>query len=60
MTFELKKNHVAMPVQHITLRPEGGLPLILRRGKSLLCPGGRGRLLSKRISRLDDIGAAAN
>ncbi|MGH6812729.1 MAG: cytochrome P450 [Methylocella sp.] len=30
-SFELKKNHVAMPVQHITLRPEGGLPMILRR-----------------------------
>jgi cytochrome P450 len=30
-SFELKKNHLAMPVQHITLRPEGGLPMILRR-----------------------------
>jgi hypothetical protein len=31
MTLELKKNHVAMPVQRITLRPEGGMPMILRR-----------------------------
>jgi len=30
-SLELKKNHVAIPVQHITLRPEGGLPMILRR-----------------------------
>jgi cytochrome P450 len=30
-SFELKKNHVAMPVQHITLRPAGGLPMVLRR-----------------------------
>ena len=30
-SLELKKNHVAMPVQRITLRPEGGLPMILRR-----------------------------
>jgi hypothetical protein len=31
MTLERKKDYVAMPVQHITLRPEGGLPMILRR-----------------------------
>ncbi|MGH6835767.1 MAG: cytochrome P450 [Methylocella sp.] len=38
-SFELKKNHVAMPVQHITLRPEGGLPMILRqRGNRFSVP----------------------
>jgi cytochrome P450 len=31
LSFELKKNHVVMPVQRITLRPKGGLPMILRR-----------------------------
>jgi cytochrome P450 len=30
-SLELKRNHVAMPVQRITLRPDGGLPMILRR-----------------------------
>ncbi|MCI0465578.1 MAG: cytochrome P450 [Beijerinckiaceae bacterium] len=30
-TFELKKNHAVMPVQTITLRPKGGLPMVLRR-----------------------------
>jgi len=29
-SFELQKNHKAMPVQRITLRPAGGLPMILR------------------------------
>jgi cytochrome P450 len=29
--LELKKNYRVRPVQHITLRPEGGLPMILRR-----------------------------
>jgi len=29
--FELKKNHAVMPLQRITLRPKGGLPMILRR-----------------------------
>jgi len=29
-SFELKKDHVVMPVQRITLRPKGGLPMILR------------------------------
>jgi cytochrome P450 len=28
-SFELKKDHVVMPVQRITLRPKGGLPMIL-------------------------------
>lgn len=30
-TIELKKNHAVRPVQRVTLRPEGGLPVILRR-----------------------------
>ena len=30
-SFELKKNHAVMPLQRITLRPKGGLPMILRR-----------------------------
>jgi len=30
-TFELKKDHAVEPVQSITLRPKGGLPMILRR-----------------------------
>ncbi len=42
-SFELKKNHVAMPVQRITLRPQGGLPMILRRRDR--CPA------SKRVAR---------
>jgi cytochrome P450 len=29
--FELQNNHKVMPVQRITLRPKGGLPMILRR-----------------------------
>ncbi|WOJ90309.1 cytochrome P450 [Methylocapsa polymorpha] len=29
--LDLKRNYVVKPVQHITLRPEGGLPMILRR-----------------------------
>jgi cytochrome P450 len=37
-SFELKKNHVAIPVQHITLRPEGGLPMILRRRNRFSAP----------------------
>jgi cytochrome P450 len=31
LSFELKKNHMVMPVQRITLRPKGGLPMLLRR-----------------------------
>jgi len=30
-SFELAKNHAVIPVQTITLRPKGGLPMILRR-----------------------------
>ena len=30
-SFELKKNYKVLPVQRITLRPKGGLPMILRR-----------------------------
>jgi cytochrome P450 len=30
-SLELKKNHVVKPVQRITLKPDGGLPMILRR-----------------------------
>ncbi|VTZ26485.1 Cytochrome P450 [Methylocella tundrae] len=30
-TLEVPKGHEVKPVQHITLRPEGGLPMILRR-----------------------------
>jgi cytochrome P450 len=30
-SLELKKNHVVKAVQRITLKPEGGLPMILRR-----------------------------
>ena len=30
-SFELKNNHDVMPLQRITLRPKGGLPMILRR-----------------------------
>jgi cytochrome P450 len=30
-SLELAKNHTVMPVQTITLRPKGGLPMILRR-----------------------------
>lgn len=30
-SFELQNNHKIMPVQRITLRPAGGLPMILRR-----------------------------
>jgi cytochrome P450 len=37
-SLELKKNHVAMPVQRITLRPEGGLPMILRRRNRFSAP----------------------
>jgi cytochrome P450 len=31
LSFELQKNRKVMPVQRITLRPAGGLPMILRR-----------------------------
>lgn len=30
-TLEVQKGYVVKPVQHITLRPDGGLPMILRR-----------------------------
>jgi cytochrome P450 len=30
-SFELQKDHEVMPVQRITLRPAGGMPMILRR-----------------------------
>jgi cytochrome P450 len=30
-SLEVPKNHAVMPVQTITLRPKGGLPMILRR-----------------------------
>src|SRR6202023_1770938 len=30
-SLELKKNHVVKPVQRITLKPQGGLPMTLRR-----------------------------
>jgi cytochrome P450 len=30
-SLELKKDHVVKPVQRITLKPDGGLPMILRR-----------------------------
>jgi cytochrome P450 len=30
-SLELKKNHAVKPVQRITLKPEGGLPMTLRR-----------------------------
>jgi cytochrome P450 len=30
-SFELKKDHKVWPVQRITLRPSGGLPMVLRR-----------------------------
>jgi cytochrome P450 len=30
-SFELKKGHEVMPLQRITLRPNGGMPMILRR-----------------------------
>ncbi|MGH6848825.1 MAG: cytochrome P450 [Methylocella sp.] len=33
-SLELKKNHVVKPMQRITLRPEGGLPLVLRRRRN--------------------------
>jgi len=33
-SLELKKNHVLKPVQRITLKPEGGLPMILRRRRN--------------------------
>ncbi len=32
-SLEVKKNYEVRPVQHITLRPEGGLPTVLRRRK---------------------------
>lgn len=32
-SLEVKKNYEVRPVQHITLRPEGGLPMVLRRRK---------------------------
>jgi cytochrome P450 len=33
-SLELKKNHVVKPVQRITLKPDGGLPVILRRRRN--------------------------
>ncbi|MGQ0444901.1 MAG: cytochrome P450 [Beijerinckiaceae bacterium] len=33
-SLELKKNHVVNPVQRITLKPDSGLPVILRRRKN--------------------------
>ncbi|MGH6799957.1 MAG: cytochrome P450 [Methylocella sp.] len=36
-TLELKKNHVVKPVQRITLKPDGGLPMILRRRGNRVC-----------------------
>src|SRR6202022_1266045 len=39
-SLELKKNHVVKPVQRITLQPDGGLPVILRRRrKRFSAPG---------------------
>lgn len=35
-SLELKKNHRVMPVQRISLRPDGGLPMILRRRRNNL------------------------
>jgi cytochrome P450 len=32
-SLEVKKDHEVMPVQRITLRPDGGLPMVLRRRK---------------------------
>jgi cytochrome P450 len=34
-SFELKKGHAVWPVQRITLRPQGGLPMGLRRRDTL-------------------------
>ena len=33
-TMELKRGQVVKPVQHITLRPEGGLPMVLHRRRA--------------------------
>jgi cytochrome P450 len=35
-SLELKKNYIVKPVQRITLRPDGGLPMILRRRENRL------------------------
>ena len=32
-SLEVRKGYAVKPVQHITLRPEGGLPMILRRAR---------------------------
>ena len=53
-SFELKKDHVVTPVQRITLRPKGGMPMILRRRDhypasaqvARLYPGGRAASMS--------------
>jgi cytochrome P450 len=37
-SLELKKNHVVKAVQRITLKPEGGLPMILRRRNRFSAP----------------------
>jgi hypothetical protein len=34
MTLERKKDYVVKPVQRITLKPDGGLPVILRRRRN--------------------------
>ncbi len=58
--LELAKHHEVIPVQTITLRPKGGLPMILRRREphavqQRACAAAS----SERISGLDDIRAAA-
>jgi len=40
-SLELPKNHVVIPVQTITLRPQGGLPMILRRRDNCACSAAR-------------------
>ena len=57
-SFELKENYAVIPLQRITLRPKGGLPMILRRRKHSSAPACVASPLSERTGGLDDIGAA--
>lgn len=44
-SFELKRNHEVWPVQRITLRPAGGMPVILRRAPAPRHPAVRAAAL---------------
>ena len=57
-SLELKRNPGVLPVQRISLRPDGGLPMILRRRRKN-CGGQNLVESAKGIGGFDDIGAAA-